>query len=326
MKTLKKLFCFLLIFAFCFSFSACTKGGNTGGGGDKNIEQNDDNKNGDNKPEEYVPLNSSDIILLGADMSQKFLTDFSSDLTDSDKFDDNIEKHKILFLNASQMLKKINDIKNLSFEVGVKGEMIEQAQENKPNMVNKFYINYIPEDANGNASVEIKIIFSFKDLSVENTYDYYYFLIETNKKQGTISFECAVENSSLSGSNDSQASYNVFKFGGAIGETNLVKDYDFSYFERITRITNYSTAMINNNFIKNFEQSTFSDETKKYFDPADSEQSLRNPNSEQVQFLISEIGKIGQSLNLLQLSGAMKTVNGLSNALVVFADGETKII
>lgn len=316
MKSLKKFFCLLLMIVLIVPIVACSK--NKSNGDDKNktdIEQKDDGKKDDNKEEEYVPLKAGDIVFLGAKLSEKFFNDFSVNLTDDDKFDDNIEQNKEMFLNASQMLKNIKEFKDIPYDRSVKGEVLSQENLEKPNMVDKFYIVFTPEDESGNSSVEIKIILSYKDSDVDYKYDYYYFLIETNNKQKTISFECSVENSYALGTNNSKASYSIFEFDGVIGDNEKIDNFCVSCFERNTKITN---IMVNPNFIDNFEQSKFSNQTKSYSDPARSKDILGNSESEQVLYLTEKIGNLEQGHNMLNLSRTTKSITNLSESIVPY--------
>ena len=93
---------------------------------------------------------------------------------------------KVLFLNASKMLKEISDFNDLINGYTYFGNELDLDDEwETPNSVVRFYYAFGVEDGNGDSNVKIRIVFGYDDEDTDNTYsyDYYDFLIKTNKKR-----------------------------------------------------------------------------------------------------------------------------------------------
>ena len=180
MKIFKRIICFLLLFVSIGVFSACSPKGDSGSsGGGNDLSQNDNNSGGDETQEEvYVAYTSSEILALGSEFVGEFFEEFEIDTTDEELFDDNISEMKILFLNASKMIKKISEMTNLPYGYCVNGQALNAEEySGKPNQVARFYAIFSDEDDNGNASVRLRFGFSYDGLDVSLDYDYYDILI-----------------------------------------------------------------------------------------------------------------------------------------------------
>ena len=351
MKKFKRILCFLLMFVTMGFFVACSKGepktpsgddsemsqeqgggsgessgGNEGGGsGESGTESGGDEDTEDEPQEVYVPYTSNEIMLIGSNFVDGYFDEFEADSTDEDLFDDNIDEMRVLFLNASKMIKKVSEIQGLVFGACMKGaELTLDSYEGKPNAVARFYVNFSQEDANGNSSVRIRILFSYKDLSVDYDYDYYEMLIQTNKAKKIVSCEISVEKSSKKeGLNDSTARYFVAELNGGIdAERNdiLANVYQFERTEKIETQT-----VINYNIIDNFVQSKFDGKTNFYVGGDDADLLLRNDSSSQSILVVQRAGNLSQGLKKIS-GGVFGTISGLSESLVVYVDAETEIV
>lgn len=331
MKKIKRIICFLLIIPFIFVLSACKKDNNSSGGGNTETEQNggnsgnkddgkkdekpDDNPEPEPEPEPYVAYTSSEIIMFGSKLVGGFFDNFTADLNDEDYFDDTIIERKTMFKNSATMLEKISEINSLRFGSIYSGTNLDAEDSLLPNSVKKFSVLFKDEDENGDSSVAIKIQFGYKDLDEKYDYKYYYYEINTNKKQGDISFDLIIENSSNIGTDNSEAIYYSFSFDGVIGETEKINNYNYYSAKRNTIISN--TNMVNSNYISNFVEANYVDGQKEYISASENNVNLRDPNSEQVAKLSEMIGKVRDNLSSLILSGA-RPMSKLSQLLVPY--------
>ena len=312
-------------------FSACSKGENLPpNNNDTDLSQGgegsgeEDSGSGDAPQEVYVPYTSSEIMMAGANIVDGFFADFEINTTDEEMFDDNIGEDKILFLNASKMLKVVSQIENLTFGACLKGKTLTEPLDGKPNAVSKFYVTFAEEDSNGFSSVKLRILFAYNGLDVTYDYDYYDFLIETNKAQNIVSCEISIERSKkMAGVDDSTATYFNIELDGKIsGEQDDLK-YNIYNFDRNEKIETQTDA--NYNHIKNFEQSYYLGNLKTYISTEDSDLLLRSSSSEQSILVAQKVGNLNQGLKKLS-GGVFGTITGLTEALVVCVDAETEIV
>ena len=325
MKNLKRVLCFLLMLTFCWSFSACSKkkesepSNNT----TPEIEQPESNDEGNQdeeqedvvEPEVYTPFDLNDVLDLGSRAIAGFVYNLDVDLNDSDPFDDNIANKQSLFIEASEMLTKLCEFDNISYETAYKGELL-SAEDAERDRVNKFYLEHWEEDENGYSKVDVKILISYKNLDVVYTFDYYNFVIETNQKQNAYSVRIATEKSVESGSYNSKATYVILELDGEIKTPSSVYKYDVISFARNKQLTNYSSSVINNSNILNFTRSTFDGLEEKYIGVKDGENYLRTPGTDQYNMIVLNVSELGQDLNLLQGRLAIRSISGLSNAMI----------
>lgn len=362
MKKLKRIICFLLMIVSIGFFSACSKSetpppgggspetennGGTNGEEENNNDENDDNENnnndnndngesgesgdGDNEDEEndepqevYVPYTSSEIMLVGSEFVGEFFNSYETDLTDENLFDDNIESMKILFLNASKMLKTISEIRNLPFNYCVKGKPVElENYEEQPNMVDRFEGTFSGDDANGNSSVKLKMAFSYNEKNVTYTYDYYEFFIQTNKAQNKVSCEISVERSVENGTGNSVAKYYKIGLSGVIGGGDECSSYNCYKFERTKLIE--EKDQVNYNNIDSFEQSKFNG-SEKYVGSDEAEILLRNLTSNETILVGDTVKSLMQGYKTIFSGNPMQTLSTLSNSLIVYVNSETEII
>ena len=319
MKGLKKILCLFLMLTFCWSFSACSKGEekqpetNT-----PPIEQSPETGSGDegenDEPEVYVPLELNDLLDIGARAIGNFVYNLNADLNDSDEFDDNIAARQALFLGASEMLSGIREFDNISYETNYKGELLD-AEEGELERVAKFYLEHWEEDDNGYSKADIKLILSYKNLDVLYTYDYYNFVIETNQKHNAYSLRLAVEESELSGSYNSKAKFTILELDGEIKTKSTVK-YDVIRFERNKQLSSYTASTINNSNIINYTRSQFDGTEKTYMNENEGSEFLRNPDTQAHNLVVLNASEMGQDFNLLQKALAIRSISGLSNAII----------
>lgn len=342
MKNFKRILCFLLMFVTIGFFTACSKGetppsggddsgfsqgGGESGGGSSGTGPSEPGGSGDeNEPEEvYVPYSSSEIMMVGSNFVDAYFDEFEADTSDENLFDDNINEMKVLFLNASKMLKYVSQMEDLTFGACMKGfDLTVDDDYEKPNAVAKFYVTYNEENSDGDASVRIRILFSYKELDVKYNYDYYDILIETNKAQKLVSCDFSVEKAiQKTGLEDSTARYYVFDINGNIDGGNNFEEFNIYQFDRTEQIE--AQTSIDFNVIDDFEQSRFVSEIETYVGGENAELLLRNSSSEQSLMLSQRIGNLGQGLKKLS-GGVFGTISGLSEALVVYVDLDTEII
>lgn len=347
MKSLKRILCFILMFVTLGFFTACSKsetppatkgpeisqggggeetpGEDTGSGEEQEPEVGPSDEPSDEPEEVYVPYTSSEIMLLGSNFINGYLDEFEADESDEELFDDNINEMRVLFLNASKMIKSVSRIENLTYGACLQGNVLTLDDYNgKPNAVAKFYITFSEEDAEGNSSVRIRLLFSYNGLDVSYDYDYYEMLIETNKAKKLVSCEISVEKSAKKdGLNDSTADYFVLELDGGIESESseiLVNVYKFKRTEMVDAQT-----QIDFNIIDNLAQSKFNGKTNFYVDGEDAELLLRKASSEQSLLVAQRVGGMYQGLK--RLSGTtFGTIPELSENLVVYVDAETEIV
>lgn len=320
MKSFKKLLCFLLILTFCWSFSACSKSETTQTPNNETpqIEQPETNDEQDdvlNDAEVYTKLEMNDLLDIGSKMCAGFVFNFEADLTDEDSFDDNVVAKEEHLIEASEILDSLIDFENISCETTYKGELL-TVEDGKAERVSKFYLEYWEEDVNGFSKLDAKIVVSYKNLDVNYTYDYYNLIVESNNKNNEISIRLLVEESVSSGAYNSKAEFTVIDMVGEIKNPENVKSFDVVCFERNKQLDNYSAAVINNSNIINFTRSTFDGDKEVYMSVGEGENYLRNPNSAPHILIFANVSEMGQDLNLLQRGLAIRTIAGLSDALI----------
>ena len=336
MKYLKKLVCFLLMMV-TISFCACSKSENqpstpepppsiedgNGLGGDEDNENSDDNNENDNETQEvYVPYTSSEIMAVGANFVSDFFNEFEADLTDEDLFDDNINDAKILFLNASEMIKTLSEFDNMPYGYCVRGKAVTLDEyEGQPNKVERFYATFSPDNADGYSSVKLRIAFSYNELDVDYDYVYYDILVQTNKANNIVSCEMSVEFSVKDGDDNSKAHYYGIELTGNIGGGKDCSNYSCYQLDR----TNNEFVKIDYNNIDNLEQSECLNNEKTYLDVTNSKNLLRNSSSEQSLFVSEYVGKLNQAYNMLFRGGVMATVSNLSESLINYVNVKNKI-
>lgn len=311
----------MLMLTFCWSFSACSKGDNPSEN-ENQVETPLPDEGGNNdgseeivEPEVFVPLTLSDMYSFAKTVNEGFFAGIDEGST-QESFDKYIYSMKELFLNASDMLQEVKTFENIPCETQIKGEVLTVEDENLPEQVNKFYMIYLPEDENTYSKLEIRILFSYKDLDVNYAYDYYNIVVETNQKENRFSYSCAIEKSVASGLNNSTAKYSVCNIESELENLTNIKTYKVYSLERNKKLTNYSESMINNTNILNFSKSEFDGVNKSYINTTEGELCLRNPNSAEHALIVGLVSDLGQDLNLLQLGLAIKRVTGLSDALI----------
>lgn len=332
MKKFRRLICFLLVLVSLSFFSACSKeeknpqnetspeiesgGGITGG---DNIEEEDE----DEPQEVYVPYSASEIMVAGSNLVSTFYNDYEVGLAENDSFDDNIESMKVVFLNASKMIKKTSGFDNLPFGYCVRGKsVVLENYEEKPNKIERFDANFITEDLNGNSSVKLKIVFSYEGQDVQYRYDYYDILIQTNKAQKKVSCEIFIERSVNNGLNDSTANYYILKLNGNIGDEYQLSSFDCYKFYRKEFIDAHTSVNYNN--IDNFEHSKF-EESFYYMGTVESKNLLRNSNSSVTQLVATSVGTMNQGYKSLFNGGVMGSVSGLSELLIDYVNEDVEI-
>lgn len=344
MKSFKRILCFILMFVTLGFFTACSKGGtppptkepeiSQGGGASGGESESGGNEEPSEEPEQepeeepeevYVPYTSSEIMLLGSSFVDRYLDEFEVNKTDEEMFDDNIDEMRILFLNASKMIKYISGIDNLTYGACMQGNVLSLDDYNgKPNAVAKFYVNFLADDAEGNSSVRIRLLFSYNGLNVSYDYDYYEMLIETNKAKKLVSCEISVEKSAKKeGLNDSTARYFVLELDGGVESEQTEILVNVYKFERTEMIDNQT--IIDFNIIDKLTQSKFDGKTNFYVTGEDAELLLRKASSEQSLLVAQRVGGLYQGLK--KISGkTFGTIPELSEALVVYVDSETEIV
>lgn len=328
MKLLKKLICLVLMFSLFLTLPACASGKQPSSGSDSSIKNEDSNKkddknNDDDKPEEYIPLSSTDMLLLGYNLTNSFFN--VSAFSEDNDFGEFIIKNEILFINASRMLKNLSEFEDLIFNCILGGYEIEIQSKQNVSAVIKLNINFAKEDDEGNSSLKVKVLFGTSDKNTDLNYEFYDFLIESNKKQDEISLKCGIEKSKENGNSDSTADYYLMQLNGTIKDLET-ETYSFYQFERNAKITDYTTATVNSNTIKNFEQAEFDGASKVFISTLESDILLRDPNSKQIAIVLKEVGSLGQGKDILNMSGILKKISGLSESLIPCTDAETKIV
>ena len=303
----------MLMLTFCWSFSACKNNDNPPD--DNQIEQQNPDlggDNGSNEPEVFEPLTINDMFSLATDLNEDFFAGFNQDLHNG-SFEINILNLKDLFLNSSSMINEIGEFENISHETILSGKEIEEINTETPNKLNKFYMVHSPENSDTYSKLEIRVLLSYKDKDVKYTYDYYNFLIETNQKLNTISYSCSIENSRAVGTNSSSAQYKVFNITCDLKNMENVRDYKVYSFER-NKIVDVN--LVNNTNIENFTKSAFDGDDKDYMNVDEGETALRNVNSAEHALIISVVSDLNQDLAMLQKGSAIKSITGLSEALI----------
>lgn len=327
MKFIKKFICLTLMFSLFLMLPACASDKKPNSNNDSTVKNDDSNKKDDDKGDddnsEYIPLNSTDMLLLGSNFTSEFFS--ASAYSEDNNFNDFILKNEILFVNASKMLKNLTEFDNLIFNCILGGYEIEVQNKENVNAVVKLNINFIKEDVDGNSSLEVKILFGMSSGTAELNYEFYDFLIETNKKQDNISLKCSIEKSFEISQTNSTANYFVMNLSGKIKSLDVEK-YSFYQFERNAKITDYTTGTVNSNIIKNYEQAESDGEKQEFIGASESEILLRNPNSRQIEIVLNEVSALGQGKDIMNMSGVLKRINGLSESLVPCTDGETEIV
>lgn len=308
MKKLKKIMCFILMLTFCWSFSACKNKDNSPDNGNQ-IE--DPLPDSGSEPEVFVPLTMDDIIGLGEELNDDFFANFEQDLFNG-SFEVNILGMKEMFLNANDMLGKISGLNTVSHGTTYYGETLTNETSDQPNQVNKFFITYSPENSDNYSKLELKIMLSYKSLDVKYTYDYYNIVIETDQKNNTISYMCAIEKSRAFSTNNSTAEFFVFDITCDLKDVDNARDYKVYSFER-NKIINEN--LVNNTNIVNYSKSEFDGENKEYMSTVQGETELRNTNSKARDVIVNIVADLGQDVKMLQMSGGLKRT-GLSDALI----------
>ena len=350
MKNLKRIICFLLMIVTLGFFSACSSeknpppaenppsiengggssGGNENGGGTSGDESEEPEDEPEEEPEEvYVSYTSSEILTVGSNFVSDFFNGFRVNTTDDDLFDDNVGDMKILFLNTSKMIKTISEIQNLPYGYCVGGKAVTLDEyEGKVNKAERFYAKFSEEDSDGNSSVKLRVAFSYNELDYDYDYVYYDVLIETNKKQNTVSCEIGVEWSAKKGTDDSTGKYYYISLSGLIGGGQNCENFNCSQFDR----TDNNFLKVDFNNIDNLRQSKCSGTTKVYYgeeceEPEfDSEILLRNSSSEQSSLVSLVVGNLNQGYNMIFRGGTMQTLSTLSNSLIAYVSAVNKII
>lgn len=335
MKNLRRIICFLMMIVSLSFFTACSKdqtpppeiGTGTeqdGGSGDGSEESGGEEDNGDEQ-EVYVPYTSNEIMNAGSVLLSEFFNEYEADLTDEDLFDDNIDNIKMLFLNTSKMITAVSQIDNLPYGYCVRGNAEELVDyTGKPNKVERFDATFKAEDSNGNSSVKLKIVFSYNELDVDYTYDYYDILIKTNKSQKKVSCEILIERSSIKDSDDSTGRYFYVNLNGKIGGGFDDIKYNCYRFNRTQFINEYTAVNYNN--IDQFEQSVFDGQTKTYVGVSESELLLRNSNSDVTKLVSSIVGAMNQGYKSIFNGGVLGTISSLSSSLIAYVNEVEEII
>lgn len=320
MKVLKKLICLLMVIVSLGTISACSKND------DVTNDQPEKNQGGGNNgtQEVYVSYTASEIMSVGSE----FVYDFF-DAVEEGGFDESVEdlnllKMKVLFLNASKMLEEISEFEDLENGYTKIGNELVLLESDGPNSVKRFYYWFGAEDENGNSNVKIRIIFGYNgDQNAAYSYDFYEFLIQTNKKSNTISCDISIERSLISGENDSTGKYFCAELDGDIGSGNNAK-YHCYQFERTEMIAENEQANFNN--VMNFEQSKFDGVTEIQLRGSAATKALQTPNSEQSELVGVVVGNLGQRKRMMTKGGHMGLLEGASERLVEYVNFDVQII
>ena len=277
MKGLKRILCFLLIFVAVVGVSACSSKEASPSNNDSGLSQGGGNGAETQIPPEeevYVAYSSNEIMGLGEDYLTEFFGAVEDNVLGGGFADENIAGMKVLFLNASKMINNISSVDDLPYGRCVKGkELTLDDYTKKPNAVNKFLAKFTPEDSDGNSSLSLKIIFSYKDEDTDFTYDYYDFTIKTNKKNNEIACNFSIERSKeIVGSNDSTAEYFVAELKGNIDSDFDEMNYECYQFSRTEKINDHMTVGYNN--IENYLYSKFDGEDKIYYNATETKTML----------------------------------------------------
>ena len=304
----------MLMLTMCWSFSACAKGGKSSNNQSQTQQPGDSGNGGVNQPEEIVMLSVEDVIELGENLSGGFLNSFVDD-ENLDLVDSDIFSKKTIFLSASEMIGKLGNFDNITYEMVLAGEKVVNLESALPEQVNKFTVLYSKDETSGLSKVDIRILFSYTSLDVAYTYDFYNFVIETNQKVKTVNVKMSVEKSRESGVSNSSARYEVLEINADLNNLSNVNSYKLFGYERSSVLTSYAPKDIYN-AISTYSKSEFDGIEKDYMAIDEGDIVLRNANSNDYSLVADSVSNLGQCVKRLQMSSALKTINGFSNAMI----------
>ncbi len=320
MRKIKQILSLMLAFVIVFAFGACSKKETPP---PANNNPGTEQGGGNGAEEVYVPYSSSEIMSLGSNYVDDFFADFEVDLTDEVYFDDNINGVKSWFGGASNILESLSDLEGLTYGKTLQGSELEISDyANNANRALRFLARFSDEDVDGNAKVEISVIFDFKNLDNMLNYDFYYFVINTNKKTKDISVDISIERSRENGVNDSVADYYNISLTGKIGGG--IVSYDCYKFKRTEIIDSYSVVSGNN--IDKFQQSKFIDGQKSYISEQEAEENLRNPASNETSVISSLVNGLNAKFNKIYSGKITTNTENLSESLVICIYPDIEII
>lgn len=325
MKVLRKVLCFLFLVVITASGFACSSKSDTSSS-DSESGQSGGNDTPQNTPTEvYVPYTASEIMGLGSEYLDEFFGEVETDLGGGDSADVILSGMKVLYLNASKMMKNISEFEGLLYNSCVRGSALEVGDDSeKPNRVEKFIVTFSGDDSDGNSKVNIKIQFSYKSKDKDWNYDYYEFLIKTNKARGEISCNFAIERSvEKTGESDSTANYYCVDLSGKIGDDANKMEYKCYQFLRNKKINDYTQVSVNN--IEEFKFSKFDGEIKTNLsNTSETKELLRNPSSEISLLATEKVRTVNQGLQKISGS-AVTTIKNLSEKLTIYVDANLEI-
>ena len=319
MRFIKRLICFIMIFVSIGAFSACSKS-------DNSADQPEINQGGGNEGGQtnYVSYTANEIIVLGSEFVFDFFESVDEGGFGKPVEDMNLLKMKVLFLNASKMINEVSNLDNLVSGYPLMGNEVDLSDDlSGPNSVKRFNFAFMAEDQDGNSNVKIRIVFGYNGVSETYGYDYYDFLIQTNKKNNTISCDILIERSEIFGDNDSTGKYFCAELDGNIN-AGVDANYHCYYFERVEEILENEQANFNN--IRNLEQSKFDGITKTYIDTTETTKALMKDSSEQSELVRVVVGRLGQRKRMMFNGGVMGIRADLSENLIEYVNGQVEII